>query len=133
MVVGVVTDSGCEAYKGFRPAQYDRHRMRMIERLSWVDVVELQRGTDPSELLERYRPDVMTHGDDWKELREGQETIERLGIEWVLIPYTAGISSTALIAAAMMVSSPATTSPAAKTNGSESILLTRMVYDVVTV
>ena len=99
LVVGVVSDDGCEAYKGFRPAQYDRHRLQMIERLPWVDVAEFQLTTDPSPLLERYRPDIMTHGDDWAELREGQETIERLGIEWRLIPYTQGISSSQVRAA----------------------------------
>ena len=96
LVVGVVSDAGCNAYKGFFPAQHSQHRVRAIENFGFVDVVEIQSTTDPTPLLERYRPDVMTHGDDWQELREGQETIARLGIEWRLIPYTPGISSTAL-------------------------------------
>jgi bifunctional ADP-heptose synthase (sugar kinase/adenylyltransferase) len=56
----------------------------------------LQPTTDPTPVLERLRPDVMTHGDDWERLREGQETLERLGIEWQLVPYTPGISTTLL-------------------------------------
>jgi len=96
LVVGVVSDGGCLAYKGFTPVQNSQKRARMIEALGFVDVVELQPSTDPTPLLERYRPDVMTHGDDWERLREGAETLERLGIEWKLIPYTPGISSTVL-------------------------------------
>ena len=96
LVVGVVSDAGCLAYKGFAPVQNSQLRIRNIRELGFVDVVELQATTDPTPLLERYRPDVMTHGDDWEELREGQATINRLGIEWRLIPYTPGISSTVL-------------------------------------
>jgi len=96
LVVGVVSDAGCMAYKGFAPVQNSQLRIRNIRELGFVDVVELQATTDPTPLLERYRPDVMTHGDDWEELREGQDTINRLGIEWRLIPYTPGISSTVL-------------------------------------
>jgi cytidyltransferase-like protein len=96
LVVGVVSDGGCAAYKGVAPVQNAQKRARMVEALGFVDVVEMQPTTDPTPLLERYRPDIMTHGDDWERLREGAETLERLGIEWRLIPYTPGISSTDL-------------------------------------
>jgi D-beta-D-heptose 7-phosphate kinase/D-beta-D-heptose 1-phosphate adenosyltransferase len=96
LVVGVVSDQGTEAYKGERPIQHETHRMRMLEQLPCVDLVVRQEGTDPSEVLDRIRPDVMTHGDDWPQLQQGHETLERLEIEWKLIPYTPGISSTAL-------------------------------------
>jgi hypothetical protein len=66
-----------------------------------VDLAVVQPGTDPTPALVRLDsvgacPAVMTHGDDWEVLREGQETLEALGIEWKLIPYTDGISSTEL-------------------------------------
>lgn len=96
LVVGVVSDAGCRAYKGFAPVQNAQLRLRMIRELGFVDVAELQPTTDPTPLLERYRPDVMTHGDDWAELREGADTLRRLGVEWRLIPYTPDISSTLL-------------------------------------
>lgn len=96
LVVGVVSDTGAAAYKGRFPVQSTEQRMRAIERLGFVDVVVLQPTTDPSEILERIRPDLMTHGDDWDRLREGHETLERLGVEWVLIPYTRGVSTTQL-------------------------------------
>jgi cytidyltransferase-like protein len=96
LVVGVVSDHGCAAYKGLFPDRNQQQRIRDIERLGFVDVVVPQTGTDPSTNLERFRPDIMTHGDDWTELREGHETLTRLGVEWVTIPYTEGVSSTQL-------------------------------------
>ena len=93
LVVGVVQDA---SYKGVETAQPAFARRAAIARIPWVDVVVSQAGTDPTEVLERIRPDIMTHADDWTRLKEGHETLERLGIEWVLIPYTEGISSTEL-------------------------------------
>jgi rfaE bifunctional protein nucleotidyltransferase chain/domain len=96
LVVGVVSDSGCAAYKGRRPSQNIQQRMEAVRRLGWVDVVELQHTTDPSENLFRFRPDIMTHGDDWDELLEGNDTLADLGIEFRLLPYTEGVSTTIL-------------------------------------
>jgi rfaE bifunctional protein nucleotidyltransferase chain/domain len=96
LVVGVVSDAGTEAYKGRRPVQNVQQRMEAVRRLGFVDVVELQHGTDPSHNLIRFRPDVMTHGDDWDRLKEGHETIERLGIEFVTLPYTPDVSTSLL-------------------------------------
>lgn len=96
LVVGVITDEGTALYKGRRPVESLRTRMARIAALGFVDVVIEQQSTDPSPLVERFRPDVFTHGSDWTKLREGQETLERLGVEWVLLPYTEGISTTTL-------------------------------------
>jgi rfaE bifunctional protein nucleotidyltransferase chain/domain len=96
LIVGVVSDAGIRAYKDRSPVQCVQLRMERVRDMGFVDVVELQHGTDPSALLERFRPDVFVHGDDWDRLLEGHETVERLGIEWVALPYTAGISTTAL-------------------------------------
>ena len=96
LVVGVVSDAGCRAYKDVWPAEGMEIRMRAVARLGFVDVVVPQLGTDPTRNLERFRPDVMTHGSDWHRLREGHETLERLGVEWVTLPYTDGVTSTQL-------------------------------------
>lgn len=96
LVVGVVSDHGTRDYKGRYAAEGERVRMRAVLDLGFVDVVAEQAGTDPSALLERFRPDVLVHGDDWSELLQGQATVERLGIEWKLLPYTPDVSTTAL-------------------------------------
>ena len=96
LVVGVLSSDGCAAYKGRLPVENLHERMMAVERLRFVDVVVRQGGTDPSDNLERFRPDVMTHGDDWDRLREGHETLVRLGVEWRLVPYTPDVSTTLL-------------------------------------
>ena len=96
LIVGVVWDSGVHAYKGLYPTDNLQLRMRRIGQLGFVDVVVEQRTTDPTPELERFRPDILTHGSDWTGLREGQETLQRLGIEFVTLPYTADVSSTLL-------------------------------------
>lgn len=96
LVVGVVSDAGVRAYKGRMPAENVQLRMQNIERSGIANVVLFQPTTDPSPLLERMRPDVFVHGDDWSRLLEGNETLERLGIEFVTLPYTPGISTTML-------------------------------------
>lgn len=100
LVVGVVGDSGAREYKGQFPLQPVEMRMRNVARLNFVDVVASQDTTDPTPLLYRYRPSVFCHGDDWQRLIRGQETIDQLGIEFVLLPYTPDISSTLLRPAA---------------------------------
>lgn len=96
LVVGVVSDTGTEAYKGRRPVQNIHQRMDAVRRLRFVDVVEIQHTTDPTDNLERFRPDVMTHGSDWDRLLEGHDSLERLGIEFVTLPYTPDVSTTEL-------------------------------------
>jgi cytidyltransferase-like protein len=96
LIVSAVSDDGCRQYKNVFPAQHLYVRMEALRRLRFVDVVVAQQTTDPSPLLERFLPDVLVHGDDWDRLREGQETMEMLGVDFVRFPYTPGISSTNL-------------------------------------
>jgi glycerol-3-phosphate cytidylyltransferase len=96
LIVGVVTDRGVLAYKDREPVDNLWERMGKIEDLPWVDMVMEQEGTDPSDNLRRIMPDVFTHGSDWERLKEGHDTLEELGIEYVSIPYTPGISTTIL-------------------------------------
>lgn len=96
LVVGVVSDAGVFEYKNIWPRQSLEERIKSVRQLSFVDFVEEQETTDPTPLIERFGPDVFTHGDDWDRLLRGQETIERRGIEFLLLPYTKGISSTKL-------------------------------------
>lgn len=96
LAVGVVSSWGCREYKGHGPAQGLVERVAAVRQLTFVDVVAEQDSTDPTPLLERYRPQFLVHGDDWKRLIRGNETLVRLGIELVLLPYTEGVSSTIL-------------------------------------
>ncbi len=96
LVVGVVSDVGCYAYKGLFPRQNIQLRLREIRRLDFVDVAVIQDETDPTPGLQRFMPDIFTHADGagtWSELRE---RVAAAGVEYVNIPYTEGISSTVL-------------------------------------
>jgi rfaE bifunctional protein nucleotidyltransferase chain/domain len=92
LIVGVVSDDGAAAYKR-PPIQDERTRLEVIRSLVGVDCALLQSTTDPTPLVELVRPDVFTHGDDWERLLRGQETLERLGVAFVRLPYTPGIST----------------------------------------
>lgn len=101
LVAAVVSDRGTEAYKGRRPVESERQRMEKVGALPFVDLVVLQHGTDPTGALEALswlgiRPDVLVHADDWPRLKEGHETLEAMGIEYVTFPYTPGVSTTLL-------------------------------------
>lgn len=96
LIVGVVTDEGAAAYKRV-PIQPESARMALVRGLQCVDAALLQPGTDPTPVLELLRPDIMTHGDDWEKLREGDESLDRLGVEWVVLPYGHGKGTTGII------------------------------------
>ena len=96
LIVGVVSDAGTHAYKARFPVENIEFRIRHLERLAWIHAVVPQATTDPTANLERFRPHVLVHGDDWASLREGQETLDRLGIEWISLPYTPDISTSKL-------------------------------------
>jgi len=95
LFVGVVSDDGTEAYKHRRPIFREDERMEIVGAMRCVDRVFLQAGTDPSSVLlhlagAHMAPQIMTHGDDWTELLEGNGTLRDLGIEFRLIPRTRG-------------------------------------------
>jgi len=96
LVVGIVSDSGAAAYKR-RPVQPELMRLAIVRALRVVDFAVIQPTTDPTPMLEAIRPCVVTHGDDWERFREGHESLARLGIQFVRLPYTKGISTGRLI------------------------------------
>lgn len=93
LVVGVVSDEGTKAYKGEYPVIAEAQRLEIIRSIDCVDFAIIQQETDPTRELEVIRPDILTHGDDWSKLLRGQETLQRLGIKFVLLPYTENVSS----------------------------------------
>ena len=96
LIVGVVADA---SYKGVIPEWSLERRLMEVAALPGVDLVMVQRGTDPSQSLLKLAhlgltPYAMTHGGDWDRLKEGHETLETLGINWVQVPLVGDISST---------------------------------------
>lgn len=95
LIVGVVSDKGTAEYKR-QPVINERDRLEIVRNIKCVDEAYIQPTTDPTPLLESLRPHIFTHGNDWSRLLRGNDTLTSLGIEFVLLPYTPGISTSGL-------------------------------------
>ncbi len=101
VTVGVLTDSAIVSYKRLPYMDYEQ-RADIVSNLKAVFEVIPQSTLDYSENLKALKPDYVVHGDDWKEgvqQKTRQNVIDTLaewGGELVEVPYTQGISSTAL-------------------------------------
>lgn len=105
VMVGLLTDAAIVSYKRLPYMEFDVRR-EIVQALELVDEVVPQETLDYEPNLRRYRPDVVVHGDDWREgvqARTRARVIEVLA-EWggriVELPYTRGVSSTQFIMAA---------------------------------
>jgi cytidyltransferase-like protein len=96
LVVGVVSDVGAAEYKRW-PILDEKQRIAQIQALGMVDLAILQLTTDPTRELEVIKPQIFTHGSDWSELREGNETLKYMDIQYVSIPYYDKVNTTNLI------------------------------------
>lgn len=101
VTVGILTDKAIASYKRLPYLTYEE-RQSVVQALKGVKQVIPQDTLDYRPNLEKLRPDVVIHGDDWKvgvQAKVRQQVIDKLG-EWggklVEVPYTNGISSTKL-------------------------------------
>lgn len=99
--IGLLTDMAIASYKRLPYLSFEQRKM-IVEAIKGVQNVVAQETLDYRPNLERYKPDYVVHGDDWKEgvqRKTRQEVIDILA-KWngklVEIPYTANISSTKL-------------------------------------
>jgi len=101
VTVGVLTDEAIASYKRLPYLTYEQ-RSQIVAAIKGVDEVIPQTTLDYRPNLEKLKPDFVVHGDDWKEgvqAKTRQDIIDKMA-EWggkvVDIPYTKGISSTAM-------------------------------------
>lgn len=101
VTVGVLTDSAIASYKRVPYMNYEQ-RSEIVSNLKAVYKVIPQQTLDYSENLKALKPDYVVHGDDWKDgvqqktRKKVIDTLAEWGGELVEVPYTQGISSTAL-------------------------------------
>ena len=101
VTVGVLTDSAIASYKRLPYLDYEQ-RAQIVSSLKGVDKVVPQTTLDYVPNLEMLKPDYVVHGDDWKEGVQQKtrqrviECINKWGGQLIDIPYTKGISSTAM-------------------------------------
>lgn len=102
IILGLLTDQAIASYKRLPFMSYEQRRI-VAENLKGVCLVVPQEELDYVPNLRKYKPDYVVHGDDWKEgpQKEVRERVIQVLQEWggqlIEPPYTAGISSTALI------------------------------------
>ena len=101
VVVGVLTDQAIASYKRLPYMSYEQ-RAEIVSNLKAVFEVIPQTALDYTENLRRLQPDYVVHGDDWKDgvqqktRQDVIDTIAEWGGELIEVPYTEGVSSTAL-------------------------------------
>ena len=101
VTVGVLTDAAIASYKRLPYLTYEQ-RAEIVSNIKGVDRVVPQTTLDYVPNLRELKPDYVVHGDDWKEgvqQKTRQRIIDAMA-EWggkvIDIPYTQGISSTAM-------------------------------------
>ncbi len=101
VTVGVLTDEAIASYKRLPYLTYEQ-RAEIVSNIKGVAKVVPQTTLDYIPNLEKLKPDFVVHGDDWlsgvqQETRQRViDCIAKWGGKVVDIPYTQGISSTAL-------------------------------------
>jgi phosphoenolpyruvate phosphomutase / 2-hydroxyethylphosphonate cytidylyltransferase len=102
VTLGLLTDQAIASYKRLPMMNFEQ-RKAVVENIKGVSVVVEQETLDYTANLRRLKPDYVLHGDDWQtgiqvETRARViEVLKEWGGELVEVPYTSGISSTALI------------------------------------
>lgn len=103
VIVSLNTDEFIEAYKGKPPIMTYAERKAVIESCRFVDyVVPNIGGADSTLAIESVNPDLIVIGSDWArrdyyaQMGFDQDWLDERGIGLCYIPYTQGISSTAI-------------------------------------
>ena len=111
VTAGILTDEAVAGYKHY-PLLPLEERVAMFRSLKYVAHVVVQASLDYTEVLERLRPDIVVHGDDWLvgyQANIRQKVIETLkvwGGELVEFPYTHTPTEETLSALDAMLSLP---------------------------
>jgi phosphoenolpyruvate phosphomutase len=101
VMIGLLTDKAIAGYKSIPFLEYEQ-RKEIAENIRGVDQVVKQDTLEHTANLNKYKPDIVVHGDDWKNGPQEKErtrvmnTISQWGGIIHEIPYTEGISSTQL-------------------------------------
>ena len=101
VIVGLLTDNAVAKYKRVPLLDFEQRKI-ILESLKDVSKVVAQDDDDYVSILLKLKPNVVVHGDDWKEGVQKEKrdrvikTLKKWGGKLVEPPYTEGISSTIL-------------------------------------
>lgn len=99
LVVGLNSDSSVSRLKGSnRPIQSEYDRALLIWSLKMVDYTFIFHENDPTAFLEILKPDIHVKGGDYlpEQLPE-KNIVEKNGGKVVIVPFTAGHSTTSIV------------------------------------
>jgi len=102
VTIGLITDDAIAEYKRLPYLHYDQ-RKKILANFKGVKKVVPQKEWDYSKNIKKIKPDFFVHGDDWKTghmsvVRKNViKALKEFGGKLIEIPYTKGISSSALI------------------------------------
>ena len=99
LIVGVNSDDSVRRLKGEgRPVRTEADRAYVLAALEAVDAVVLFAEDTPLEIIRALHPDVLVKGGDYTpETVVGRREVEAQGGEVVIVPLTAGHSTTSII------------------------------------
>jgi phosphoenolpyruvate phosphomutase / 2-hydroxyethylphosphonate cytidylyltransferase len=102
VIVGLLTDEAIASYKRLPLIPYEQRRL-VVESIKGVDEVIPQESLDYVPNIQKIKPDIVVHGDDWKKgVQKGTRTrviaaLKKWNGKLVEPKYTDNISSTQLI------------------------------------
>ncbi len=102
LCVGVNSDAMVERYKR-RPVFSEDDRLAIVTSLRCVSDAVIYPEFDLKPLVERFRPALMVHGDDWprasylRQIRMTEADLRRYGVDLVFVPYWTGTSTSAIL------------------------------------
>lgn len=97
LIVGVSTDELVAKYKNKLPVIPYNQRAEIISSIKYVDMVVPQVSLDKMDAYNKFKFNVLFHGDDWKNsdlYEEIEKELKKHGVDIVFIPHTDGISTT---------------------------------------
>ena len=99
LIVGINSDESVRRLKGpTRPVRSDTDRSYVVAALECVDLVVIFPEDTPLNLIKHLKPDVIAKGGDYTEATiVGAAEVKGWGGEVVVVPLTAGHSTTAII------------------------------------
>jgi glycerol-3-phosphate cytidylyltransferase len=90
LIVGLSTDKLIEEAKGRKPIIPFEDRLNTLQAIKYVDKVIPQMNKNKQEIVEKYKIDAITVGDDWK------GKYPNVSCDLIYFPYTKEVSSTKL-------------------------------------
>ena len=101
LTVGLLTDKAISSVKRMPLLNFNQ-RKEILKNINGVDRIIEQKEWEYSPNLLKVKPDIMVHGDDWKNGKEKKlrertvATLKKIGAKLIEIPHTKDISSSAM-------------------------------------